>query len=51
MIFSNVFFKKYNRLLLFLNKEFFELHIMMENRRLEEGNVMEDIRNLFRLKA
>ena len=42
-------FKKYNRLF-FFKKIVFLQHIMMENPRPEEENIIKDIRNLFRLK-
>ena len=35
---------------LFLKKTYFSQHIMMESLSLEEENIIEGIRNLFRLK-
>ena len=41
------FLKKYNRV--FFN-QFISQHITLENLRLEEENIIKDVRNLFRLK-
>ena len=44
-------FKEYNRFLFFFKKSlFFSQHIILENLRSEEGIIIIDIRNLFRLR-
>ena len=45
-----MFFKEYNGLPFFLKIIVFSQHIIMESLILEEENIIEDIRNLFRLK-
>ena len=50
---DNIFeciFKKYYRLSFFNKKNVFSQNIMMENPKSEEGKIIKDIRNLFRLK-
>ena len=44
------FFKKYDILFFFKEKIFFSQHIMMENPRPKEKNIIKDIKNLVRLK-
>ena len=44
------FFKKYDILFFFKEKFFFSQHIMMENPRPKEKNIIKDIKNLVRLK-
>ena len=44
------FFKKYNKLLVFLKINFFDNTITMENLRYEEENISKDISSLFRLR-
>ena len=46
----NYLFKSYHRFLLSEKKIVFSEHIMMENQRPEEENIIKDIRHLFRLK-
>ena len=46
----NYLFKSYHRFLLSEKKIVFSEHIMMENQRPEEENIIKDIRDLFRLK-